>query len=67
MSSWSCPYLETFNDHCRRLDKLCVPGRPGCVLPRSLNYATPVAERIRLADEAVQSKPPQPHDPDWRI
>jgi len=55
MSSWSCPYLDTENDHCRRLDMPCVPGRLGCVLPRTLVFATPVAERVRLADERARA------------
>lgn len=55
MSSWSCPYLDTESDHCRRLDKPCVPGRQGCVLPLKLVFATPVAERVRLADERAKA------------
>jgi len=52
MSSWSCPYLNGSEDHCRRLDQPCVPGRPGCILPRTLIYGTPLELRIQRADEA---------------
>lgn len=51
MTSWSCPYMDEETNHCRRLDKPCVPGRPGCVLPRTLTFALPLEERIRRGDE----------------
>jgi len=54
MSSWSCPYLDERFDHCNRLNTPCVPGRPGCVMPRTLVFATPLAERIRRADESAR-------------
>lgn len=54
MSSWSCPHLDTEADHCGRLNQPCVPGRPGCVMPRTLVFATPVDVRIRLADEQAR-------------
>lgn len=56
MSSWSCPNFNLSRDHCERLNKPCVLGRPGCVLPKTLVFATPLDVRIREADEAEQRR-----------
>jgi hypothetical protein len=40
MSSFSCPHYAQQSDACLRLDDFCVPGRPGCVLPKNTVFAT---------------------------
>ncbi|MFO0930139.1 MAG: hypothetical protein U0736_24460 [Gemmataceae bacterium] len=46
MCSFSCPHFDMDSEDCRRLRRICVPGRPGCVLRTSV-FAVPVEERIR--------------------
>lgn len=46
--AWECPHLDQDNDACRRLKQVCVPGRPGCALPKSLKFAVP--PEVRLAE-----------------
>lgn len=55
MSSWSCPHLDEPTEHCRRLKTDCVPGRPGCVLPSTLIFATPLEERLRSKKKQSRS------------
>lgn len=52
MSSFSCPNYETQRDYCLKLQRDCVPGRPGCVLSNNSVFAIPAEERIRLKEEA---------------
>lgn len=47
MSSFSCPHYTMRDETCGRLKTDCVPGRPGCVLPRTTKFAVPVEERLR--------------------
>lgn len=47
MSSFSCPFLETENTFCIKLNVDCVPGRKGCVLNRKFQFAIPAEERIK--------------------
>lgn len=47
--SFSCPHFDIDRDGCWRLEKDCVPGRPGCVLQGSV-FATPAHERIRARE-----------------
>jgi len=49
--SFSCPHFRPDDEYCLRLKTDCVPGRPGCVVPRKTVFATPVEERIRLREE----------------
>lgn len=49
--SFSCPHFDVDRDFCLRLNKYCVPGRPGCVLGATAVFAVPVEERIRAKDE----------------
>ena len=44
--AWECPHLDVKNDLCRRLNQPCVPGRPGCALPKTLKFAVPWEERL---------------------
>lgn len=61
MCSFSCPHFEMESEDCLRLRRVCVPGRPGCVLRNSV-FAVPVEERIRLreAEVAAQRAEPKP-------
>ena len=47
--SFSCPHFDINRSWCLRLDKACVPGRPGCVVQGV--FAVPVEQRIRDRDE----------------
>ena len=44
--SFSCPHFNMKNDTCLRLDRRCVPGRPGCVLRVNSVFVVPVEERL---------------------
>lgn len=48
--SFSCPHFDINRDWCLRLDKDCVPGRPGCVIKNAV-FAVPVEQRIREREE----------------
>lgn len=48
--SFSCPHFDVGRDWCLRLNKACVPGRPGCVLSDSI-FAVPAEQRIREREE----------------
>ncbi len=54
MSSFSCPHLNFRTEQCERLNKICVPGRPGCVLAGKVQFAIPAKERIK---EKEKEKP----------
>ena len=45
--TFSCPHFDMERDHCNRVRDDCVPGRPGCVLPKTCVFAIPVEERLR--------------------
>jgi hypothetical protein len=45
--SFSCPYFQFKDDFCYRLNVVCVPGRPGCVLQKNSKFVVPVEERLR--------------------
>jgi hypothetical protein len=49
--SFSCPHFRPNDEACLRLKTDCVPGRKGCVLPKSTVYAVPAEERVRLREE----------------
>lgn len=62
MCSFSCPHFDMDTEDCRRLHRICVPGRPGCVLRGSV-FAVPVEERIRQREAeraARQAETPPP-------
>lgn len=46
MTSFSCPHFMQQQDWCQRLGALCVPGRPGCVIPKSTVFAVPWQQRL---------------------
>jgi hypothetical protein len=48
--SFSCPHFDINRNWCLRLDKACVPGRPGCVIKGAV-FAVPVEQRIREREE----------------
>lgn len=52
MSSFSCPHFCEASEACLRLGTLCVPGRPGCVLPKTTVFATPWKERLEAKLQA---------------
>jgi len=51
MSSFSCPHYDVRDDWCRRVNGVCVPGRPGCTLQHNSKFVVPVDERIRRKEE----------------
>lgn len=55
MSSFSCPHIDLVADYCLRLKTDCVPGRPGCVLPKNTGFLLPVEERLRRKAEEKKS------------
>lgn len=61
MSSWSCPHFDEKTDACRRLKTDCVPGRPGCILPRDLEFAVPPDQRIRSNHDDDDNPPAAKH------
>lgn len=61
MSSFSCPHFCAMTEACQRLGTLCVPGRPGCVLPKTTVFATPwqarLESKLRGRAESASSAP----------
>ena len=53
--SFSCPHFDINRDWCLRLDKECVPGRPGCVIKGAV-FAVPVEQRIREREEETRQR-----------
>jgi hypothetical protein len=45
--SFSCPHFQFNDDACSRVQKSCVPGRPGCVLHSNSVFVIPVEERLK--------------------
>ena len=54
--SFSCPHFRPHDEACLRLHTDCVPGRRGCVLPRTTVYAVPAEQRVRERDEENQRR-----------
>ena len=46
MTSFSCPHFAQHRDWCQKLDDWCVPGRPGCVLPKTTVFVVPWQQRL---------------------
>jgi hypothetical protein len=46
MSSFSCPHLNQVNNNCVRLNKDCIPGRPGCMLQNKAVFVVSAEKRI---------------------
>lgn len=57
MTSFSCPHFAQHRDWCQKLDDWCVPGRLGCVIPKTTVFAVPWQQRLeakrREADTAL--------------
>jgi hypothetical protein len=51
MSSFTCQHFDVANDRCLLLPTDCVPGRKGCVLRGTSEFAVPAEERVRLVEE----------------
>ena len=49
--SFSCPHFDPNREYCHRVHAECIPGRPGCVLPATTQFAVPIEERLRQAGE----------------
>lgn len=49
--SFFCPHFRPDDEACLRLHTDCVPGRRGCVLPRTTVYAVPAEQRVREREE----------------
>ena len=52
--SFSCPHYEFSDESCWRLNKPCVPGRPGCVLRKNSVFLVPAEERIQETDRTAR-------------
>lgn len=52
--SFSCPHLDLNRDWCLRLDKVCVPGRAGCVIKTACS--PPAEERVRERAEEIRQR-----------
>jgi hypothetical protein len=46
MSSFSCPHLNQVNNNCIRINKDCIPGRPGCMLQNKAVFVVSAEKRI---------------------
>jgi hypothetical protein len=46
MGSFSCPHLNQVNNNCIRLNKDCIPGRPGCMLQNKAVFVISSEKRI---------------------
>lgn len=49
--SFSCPHFRPNDEHCLRLNTVCVPGRRGCVIGQDTVFAVPAEERVRGKEE----------------
>lgn len=54
--SFSCPHFRPSDEHCLRLNTVCVPGRRGCVLPATAVYAVPAEIRVREKEEEMRKQ-----------
>lgn len=54
--TFSCPNFHHDTGICQRLDKLCVAGRPGCVLQDKVDFGEDIDVRIARAEERVRNK-----------
>ena len=54
--SFSCPNYIHETGICQRLKKLCVAGRPGCVLEGKADFGEDINVRIERAEERVRNK-----------
>ncbi len=54
--SFSCPHFRPSDEHCLRLNTVCVPGRRGCVLPTTAVYAVPAEIRVREKEEEMRKQ-----------
>jgi hypothetical protein len=52
--TFSCPNYDVNTEMCRRLDKVCVPGRPGCVLHGKVTFREDLDQRIQRAEERIK-------------
>ncbi len=53
MTSFSCPHFTQHRDWCQKLDDWCVPGRPGCVIPKSTVFAVRWQQRLEAKRHAA--------------
>ena len=60
MSSFSCQHYDGAKDRCLLLKTDCVPGRKGCVLKQTCEFAVPAEERVRRkeAEKNRRAAPP---------
>ena len=54
--SFSCPHFRPDDEHCLRLGTDCVPGRRGCVLPKSTVFAVPAEVRVQQKEAEKRAK-----------
>lgn len=57
MTSFSCPHFDQQRDYCVRIQRICVPGRPGCVLCGNSVFAIPWEERLREKEKHREGDP----------
>jgi hypothetical protein len=54
--TFSCPNYDLKTETCQRLNKLCVAGRPGCVLQGKVDFGEDIEVRIKRAEERAEIK-----------
>lgn len=54
--TFSCPNYNLSTETCQRLNKLCVAGRPGCVLEGKVEFGEDIDLRIKRAEDRVDMK-----------
>jgi hypothetical protein len=54
--TFSCPNFDLSTDTCLRLNKLCVAGRPGCVLYGKADFGEDLDTRIKRAEDRVEMR-----------
>ncbi len=54
--TFSCPNYNLTTETCQRLNKLCVAGRPGCVLEGTVDFGEDIDLRIERAEGRAEKK-----------
>jgi hypothetical protein len=52
--SFSCPHFRPDDEHCLRLNTVCVPGRRGCVIGAEAVFAVPAEVRVKEKEEEMR-------------
>ena len=52
--TFACPNYNLKSDLCQRVNKLCVAGRPGCMLDGNVDFGEDIEVRIKRAEERAE-------------